>query len=40
LVPNLLQKILDLKNRYGDGYDCLVDTESKVNIMQKELEDL
>jgi len=29
-----------LKNRYGNGYDCLIGTESKVNIMQKELEDL
>ena len=29
-----------LKNRYANGYDCLVDTEQKVNIMQKELEDL
>jgi len=31
---------MGLRNRYGNGYDCLVDTESKVSIMQKELEDL
>lgn len=29
-----------LKNRYGNGYDCLVQTEEKVNVMQKELEEL
>jgi len=29
-----------LKNRYGNGYECLVSTELKVNDMQKELEDL
>jgi len=31
---------MSLKNRYSNGYDCLIDTESKVNKMQKELEDL
>jgi dynein heavy chain len=34
------KEVLALKNRYANGYDCLVDTELKVNTMQKELEDL
>jgi dynein heavy chain len=29
-----------LKNRYANGYDCLIDTESKVNVMKQELIDL
>jgi len=40
LLAEKREEILNLKNRYGNGYDCLIDTESKVNIMQKELEDL
>jgi dynein heavy chain len=34
------KEVMALKNRYANGYDCLVDTELKVNSMQKELEDL
>ena len=33
-------EIKSLKDRYSNGYDCLIGTEGKVNIMQKELEDL
>jgi len=40
LLAEKRKEIMGLKNRYGNGYDCLVETESKVNIMQKELEDL
>jgi hypothetical protein len=31
---------MNLKNRYSNGYDCLIDTEQKVNKMQKELEEM
>jgi len=34
------KEVKALKDRYSNGYDCLIGTESKVNIMQKELEDL
>jgi len=34
------KEVLALKNRYADGYDCLVSTEASVNIMQEELEAL
>ena len=33
-------EVMALKNRYANGYDCLIDTESKVNLMQQELIDL
>lgn len=33
-------EIMNLKNRYSDGYDCLIDTERKVNEMERELVDL
>lgn len=29
-----------MKDRYSDGYDCLIGTESSVNIMKQELIDL
>lgn len=34
------KEIMNLKNRYSNGYDCLVSTEKNVNVMSKELEDL
>ena len=34
------KEVMALKNRYADGYDCLVSTEASVNIMQEELEAL
>jgi dynein heavy chain, axonemal len=34
------KEVMALKNRYADGYDCLVSTEAAVNIMQEELEAL
>jgi len=40
LLAEKRREIMALKNRYGNGYDCLIGTESKVHIMQKELEDL
>lgn len=33
-------EIKNLKDRYGNGYDCLIQTESSVNVMEKELVDL
>jgi len=40
LLAEKRTEVMALKNRYGNGYDCLIGTESKVNTMQKELEDL
>lgn len=34
------KEVMALKNRYSNGYDCLVSTEAAVNIMQEELEAL
>lgn len=31
---------MNLKNRYGNGYECLVNTEKNVTVMQQELTDL
>lgn len=31
---------MTLKNRYENGYGCLITTEASVSKMQKELEDL
>ena len=33
-------EVKNLKDRYSNGYDCLIQTESSVNIMEKELVDL
>jgi len=33
-------EIMSLKNRYENGYNCLIDTEQKVSKMQTELEEL
>ena len=35
LLKEKRTEIMGLKNRYGNGYDCLVETETKVNTMQK-----
>jgi len=40
LLGEKRKEIMALKDRYGNGYECLVQTEEKVNVMQKELEDL
>jgi len=40
LLAEKRAEILSLKDRYGNGYECLIDTENKVNTMQRELEDL
>jgi dynein heavy chain len=34
------EEVMGLKNRYENGYSCLISTETKVSSMQKELEDL
>lgn len=34
------EEVMGLKNRYENGYTCLISTETKVSTMQKELEDL
>jgi dynein heavy chain len=33
-------EIMNLKNRYGNGYECLVNTEKNVTVMQQQLTDL
>ena len=38
LLANKRQEIKDLKDRYANGYDCLIKTEGSVSIMQGELE--
>ena len=40
LLGDKRREIAALRDRYSNGYDCLVDTEGKVNTMQRELEDL
>jgi len=40
LLAEKRKEVAALKDRYGNGYECLIGTEGKVNIMQKELEDL
>jgi dynein heavy chain len=40
LLKEKRDEIMALKNRYSNGYDCLIRTESSVSKMQKELEDL
>jgi len=34
------EEVMGLKNRYENGYSCLISTEANVSKMQKELEDL
>lgn len=34
------KEVKDQKDRYSNGYDCLIGTESKVNVMKQELIDL
>jgi dynein heavy chain len=34
------KEVKSMKDRYSNGYDCLIGTESKVNIMKQELIDL
>ena len=40
LLAEKRTEIKNLKDRYGNGYECLIQTESSVNIMEKELVDL
>ena len=40
LLKQKREEVLALRSRYENGYDCLIKTESKVTVMQKELEDL
>jgi len=40
LLAEKRKEINNLKDRYGNGYECLISTESNVNIMEKELVDL
>jgi dynein heavy chain len=40
LLAEKRTEVAALRDRYSNGYDCLIGTESKVNVMQKELEDL
>ena len=34
------EEVMGLKNRYENGYSCLISTEANVSKMQRELEDL
>lgn len=40
LLAEKRKEINNLKDRYSNGYDCLITTESNVNVMEKELVDL
>jgi len=40
LIAEKRTEVKNLKDRYGNGYECLIQTESSVNIMEKELVDL
>jgi dynein heavy chain len=40
LLADKRKEIMALKDRYGNGYDCLIDTEKNVTKMKQELEDL
>jgi len=40
LLEQKRNEVMALKERYGNGYDCLVDTEKNVKGLQKDLEDL
>ena len=40
LLKNKREEVLGLKERYENGYECLISTEGQVNVMQKELEEL
>jgi dynein heavy chain len=33
LLGEKREEIMNLKNRYSNGYECLIDTEQKVNKM-------
>jgi dynein heavy chain len=37
LLKEKRDEIAALRDRYSNGYDCLIDTEGKVETMQKEL---
>lgn len=38
LLASKRKEISDLRERYANGYDCLINTEASVNTMQAELE--
>lgn len=40
LLSEKRREVNNLKDRYGNGYDCLISTEANVNVMEKELVDL
>lgn len=40
LLGEKRKEINNLKDRYGNGYECLIQTEANVNVMEKELVDL
>lgn len=40
LLDEKRKEVLNLKNRYSNGYDCLISTEQNVNVMEQELKDL
>lgn len=40
LLGDKREEILGLKDRYENGYECLITTEAQVSKMQKELEEL
>ena len=34
------KEVKEQKDRYSNGYDCLINTEAKVNVMKQEIIDL
>jgi len=40
LLATKRDEIAQLRDRYANGYDCLIETETKVETMKKELIDL
>lgn len=40
LLGEKRKEVKNLIDRYSNGYDCLISTESNVNVMEKELVDL
>ena len=37
LLAEKRNEVMDLKERYGNGYKCLITTEESVSVMQEEL---
>jgi dynein heavy chain len=40
LLDDKRKEVKGQKDRYSNGYDCLISTEDKVNVMKQEIIDL